>query len=143
MNCYPQRLADRRDTIPYYKGKQPKRYQPKSPFYISEQKKTFSLYLRKNPTPQETALWNKLKSRQLGVTFTRQKVILGFIADFYCHQLKLVIELDGHNKAEDALRDAAFNKVGLYVLRYPNSVVDTNISIITHRISKRIKDGRF
>lgn len=51
-------------------------------------------YLRKNPTRQENHLWydflNKYKVR-----FQRQKVIKGYIADFYCHKARLVIEIDG------------------------------------------------
>ena len=50
--------------------------------------------LRKNATPQETKLWYEFLSKY-NVRFQRQKAIDNFIADFYCHKAKLVIEIDG------------------------------------------------
>jgi very-short-patch-repair endonuclease len=61
--------------------------------------------LRKNPIPAEKKLWIKLKNRQLlNLKFLRQHPIFYqynnqknfFIADFYCHEIRMVIELDGH-----------------------------------------------
>ena len=50
--------------------------------------------LRNNSTKSEMKLWLCLKGRQMcGYDFHRQKPLLNFIADFYCHELKLVIEL--------------------------------------------------
>ncbi|MDZ7935995.1 MAG: DUF559 domain-containing protein [Emticicia sp.] len=51
--------------------------------------------LRANPTPMEEYLWNFLSKSQLGVRFKRQQPIGNYIADFYCHLAKLVIEVDG------------------------------------------------
>ncbi len=52
--------------------------------------------LRKNQTESEKFLWEILKNKQmLGLRFKRQHPIDKFIADFYCHSLKLVIEVDG------------------------------------------------
>ena len=50
--------------------------------------------LRKEMTPQERHLWYVFLSKQTP-RFQRQKVISGFIVDFYCHAARLVIELDG------------------------------------------------
>jgi very-short-patch-repair endonuclease len=50
--------------------------------------------LRKNATPQEKHLWYDFLSKY-EVRFQRQKAIDNFIADFYCHQAKLIIEIDG------------------------------------------------
>ena len=51
--------------------------------------------LRKNPAHEELLLWQHLKSNQLGVRFKRQHPIWMYIADFYCHELKLIIDIDG------------------------------------------------
>lgn len=56
--------------------------------------------LRKKMTPSEKTLWEYLKNKQLlGLRFRRQHPIDIFIVDFYCHNIKLVIELDSdiHN----------------------------------------------
>lgn len=85
--------------------------------------------LRKNATPQENELWYKFL-RHFPVRFQRQKVIDGYIVDFYCHQARLVIELDGfqHYSPEslqyDAPRSATFAKRGLQVLRFTNQDID-------------------
>ena len=52
-------------------------------------------FLRKNMTHEEKLLWGFIANNQLGYKFRRQHPIWRYIADFYCHELKLVIELDG------------------------------------------------
>jgi very-short-patch-repair endonuclease len=57
--------------------------------------------LRKSMTIPEKLLWDKLKEKQIyGLRFRRQHPIEFFIADFYCHQIRLVVEIDGeiHNQ---------------------------------------------
>jgi cyclase len=58
--------------------------------------------LRRKPTHEEKLLWQFLKVNKLGVRFKRQHPIWLYIADFYCHEIKLVIEVDGsiHNVKE-------------------------------------------
>lgn len=69
----------------------------------------------------EALLWNELKQAKLGFTFTRQKPIGNYIADFYCPVKKLVIEIDGwthDTKVEyDTERDEYMKSLGIYVLR--------------------------
>ncbi|MGM9632138.1 MAG: endonuclease domain-containing protein, partial [Eubacteriales bacterium] len=55
---------------------------------------TLAKNLRKNATPQENHLWYDFLSKY-EVRFQRQKAIDNFIADFYCHKAKLIIEIDG------------------------------------------------
>src|SRR5512132_61648 len=75
--------------------------------------------LRRGMTPAEKILWQELRGNKLGVHFRRQQVIAGFIVNFYCHKVELVIELDGSvheevtQKESDASRDEALNKLGL------------------------------
>ena len=88
--------------------------------------------MRKQQTPTEHILWECLRShRFLDAKFRRQHNIGQFIADFYCSQAKLVIELDGevHNsqKIEDANRDEWMQAHGLTVLRFGNSDVLDNL----------------
>ena len=77
--------------------------------------------LRENMTPAETIMWNFLKANALQLKFRRQHPIATFIADFYCHSLKLVIEIDGtvHNNQEnyDIRRDAFLTNLGLFIYR--------------------------
>ena len=81
---------------------------------------------RRNPTPAETLLWQKvLRGKQFEhYKFLRQKPIGAYIVDFYCAELRLVIEIDGDSHAEqieyDAQRTRFLNSLGLHVLRYAN-----------------------
>ena len=95
--------------------------------------------LRKNATPQENHLWYDFL-RKYPVRFQRQKTIDGFIADFYCHAAKLVIELDGSQHsapdaaAYDKARTEALNKYGLEVLRFSNRDIDTKFQTVCRQI---------
>ena len=63
--------------------------------------------LRKFSTHEEDIMWGLLKGNQLGFRFRRQHPILFYIVDFYCHPLKLIIEIDGsiHNKEDVKIND--------------------------------------
>jgi len=83
--------------------------------------------LRRRRTPAERNLWTLLRSRQLAdLKFRQQHPIGPFIADFYCRDARLVIEVDGgvHDeadyKAADRLRAAHLRSLGLHVLRVKN-----------------------
>ncbi len=57
--------------------------------------------LRNNSTLSEVLLWNQLKQRKMsGYQFLRQRPIGNYIVDFFCHKLKLVIEIDGESHAD-------------------------------------------
>ena len=85
--------------------------------------------LRVSMTAQERKLWHGFLAKQ-AMRFQRQKVIGNFIVDFFCHQAKLVIEVDGGQHrddlgvAYDAERDAYLTGVGLTVMRFTNQDVD-------------------
>jgi very-short-patch-repair endonuclease len=80
--------------------------------------------LRKNMTASEKILWGQLNKKQLGVRFKAQQPIDIFIADFYCHKFKLVIEIDGEihetQKEYDEGRTAVLERFGLTVIRFSN-----------------------
>ena len=94
--------------------------------------------LRKNMTEAELLIWEKLKHNSIGYRFKPQHPIGRFIADFYCHQLKLVIEIDGdiHELQEeyDLERTKEMNRLGIRVVRFTNEEVRTNLVDIIERI---------
>ncbi len=97
--------------------------------------------LRSKMTQEEKILWQHLRANRLnGFHFRRQQVIDGFIADFYCHAVRLVIEVDGEihqQQAEyDAERDKVLSARGLRLLRIKNEEVRQNLDSVLVRISK-------
>src|SRR6266404_4205226 len=58
-------------------------------------KRVFQRQMREAKTPAEAFLWEKLKDKALGVKFTPQAIIHGFLPDFWCGELRLAIEVDG------------------------------------------------
>lgn len=80
--------------------------------------------MRREATPGERKVWEILRGRRcLGLKFRRQAIVEGFIADFYCPSLRLVLEVDGsvHHgleaKARDRDRDRIFEARGIRVIR--------------------------
>jgi len=105
-----------------------KKYSPKYVVKLAQQ-------LRLNMTPVEKILWSKLCNRQiLGMKFRNQHPIDRYIADFYCHEIKLIIEVDGSvhdsRKEYDDYRDN-FLKGGKYtVLRFSNDEIGNSIESV-------------
>lgn len=101
--------------------------------------------LRKNATRQENHLWYDFL-RSYPIRFQRQKAIGGFIADFYCHAAKMVIEIDGsqhtteQGMTHDKERTAALEKCGLKVIRFSNLDVDKNFTAVCETIDKEVQD---
>lgn len=88
--------------------------------------------LRKNSTLSEILLWQEIKERKLlGYQFHRQVPMLDFIVDFYCHELKLVIEIDGssHNYTYDydSYRQNELEKYGVKFLRFDDLEVKKDL----------------
>jgi very-short-patch-repair endonuclease len=102
--------------------------------------------LRNTMTPSETILWNHIRKKQLsGIIFRRQHPIGQFIVDFYCHEAKLVIEIDGNihdsdeNKEHDENRTFELEKSGLKVIRLKNEVITDNIDEALKILQKEIE----
>jgi len=98
--------------------------------------------LRKRTTEAEQKLWTLLRNRQLKKRkFRRQHAIANFIADFYCHECKLAIELDGrfHLRIEakqyDHARTALLNELGITVLRFWNEEIISDPEKVLKKIS--------
>ncbi|MBK5285235.1 MAG: endonuclease domain-containing protein [Bacteroidia bacterium] len=102
--------------------------------------------LRRSMTEAETILWKFLRNKKLaGHKFRRQHPLGLYIADFYCHESKLVIESDGkhHNnpdeKKYDARRTFTFGLDKIKVLRFSNSDIMENLSWVLAEIEKELK----
>ena len=97
---------------------------------------------RNNPTPAEKKLWYEVLCRKRfeGYKFTRQKPLGGYIVDFYCSKLQLVIEIDGDSHVGNAEYDEARTNIlkqyGLKVLRYANRDVMNNIEGVYQDLMK-------
>ena len=105
--------------------------------------------LRKRMTSSEKILWNALRGKSFsGYKFRRQHPIKKFIVDFYCHELKLVIELDGSvhdikDQAEyDLGRTFELEEFGLKVIRFRNEEVLDRLEEVLNRISKYLAPTR-
>jgi very-short-patch-repair endonuclease len=97
--------------------------------------------LRKEQTPEETLLWEILRNRQfMNLKFRRQHVIEGFVVDFYCHELRLAIEVDGgvHNnqKDYDELRQSLIEDKGIRFIRVQNEEVNRDVNILLEKIKE-------
>ena len=100
--------------------------------------------LRKNMTKEERHLWyDFLKSYP--VRFSRQKILGNYIADFYCAEAKLVIELDGSQHFEEAGQSADQKRTeflegyGLTILRIPNNEISNNFAGVCDYINSAVR----
>ena len=102
--------------------------------------------LRANMTEAELKLWSYLRNNKLGVRFKAQHPIDLFIADFYCHQVKLVVEVDGsiHNLQADydEGRTAEIERFGIVVIRFTNDEVIHHIDKVLISIQATIKSQK-
>jgi very-short-patch-repair endonuclease len=105
----------------------------------------FARKLRKNQTDAEKLLWSILRSRQLlGLKFRRQQPIGPYILDFYCHDYKLCIELDGgqHYTSDgqkgDEDRAVSLAQRGIRILRFSNLDVLKNLEAVMLRIVEEV-----
>ena len=90
----------------------------------------FAKSMRHSATDAEQVMWQILRAKRfMNLKFRRQHVIASYIVDFYCHELGLVIELDGsqhgtdEGKEYDAERTKCLKALGLRVVRYWNNEV--------------------
>ncbi len=100
--------------------------------------------MRKAPTKAEDLLWEHLRNNQLGMPFRRQHPIGGNILDFYCHDARLGIEVDGEihrekNQRElDALKEENIATAGIRILRFTNEEVMQSIQNVLKKITQSL-----
>ncbi len=107
---------------------------------VAAEKVTFAKSLRRNMTPEERLLWNRLRRSAVdGIHFHRQQVIGGFIVDFYCAAANLAIELDGpvHDGqiVRDRERDQALARMGIGTLRIRNEELAEDFEGVVSKIA--------
>lgn len=118
------------------------------PFHNRTQLQQKRQSLRRDATKAERILWSKIKNEQLGYRFRRQHSIGPFIVDFYCPELRLIIEIDGWVHWEgiqphkDEKREKYLEKFGFAIVRFTNDKVlyDTdgvlyNLQLICKQLS--------
>lgn len=105
-------------------------------------------YLRKNSTLSEVLLWCEIKNKQiLGFQFHRQVPILDYIVDFYCHELSLVIEIDGssHHHADavkyDKIRQTRIESYNVSFLRFDDLDMKTKMSWVLEEITLWVNEN--
>jgi very-short-patch-repair endonuclease len=110
--------------------------------------------LRKRSTRSEQLFWHAVRKRKvLGKKFLRQFPIFFkyidketfFIADFYCHEKRLVVEIDGKNhdlqKEYDELRSYIINNLGINVIRFRNGQIVNNLEGVLVRLKTVLYEG--
>jgi very-short-patch-repair endonuclease len=114
----------------------------------------FARYLRKNMTMAERRLWHAIRRKSInGKRFLRQHYIQHFksrnteqfyIADFYCHELKLIVEVDGKVHEEqieyDKIKDDTLKELGYNVVRFTNDQVINNLEDVVSRLKAITSD---
>ena len=102
--------------------------------------------LRENMTHAELVLWEYVRQRPLGFKFRRQHPLGIYVVDFYCHQLKLIIEVDGsvHDLKEvqeaDLVRQRQLEIDGLKVIRFTNEEILKTKEVVIERINFLINE---
>ena len=110
--------------------------------------KQFSRDLRKGYQLGEVKLWKCLRAKSMGYAFRRQYPILNYIADFYCKELNLVVEVDGNShfsaKAQerDAERDRQMQALGLRIIRVNDGEVRKDPERIASWIIEQAEEGK-
>ena len=111
---------------------------PQEIFQIAER-------LRRDMTEAEKIIWERVCKNQLEVRIRRQHPIWKFIADFYCHELKLVIEIDGEihlsneRREYDVSRNIILNEFGIEIIRFTNKQVINETNWVISQIKSKIE----
>jgi len=100
--------------------------------------------LRRQETSAEKQFWEIVRGKKLlGYKFTRQKPILGYIVDFYCAELLLIVEIDGssHDQKQeyDHERTDELAAHGFSIKRYANEDVEMNLSFVVQDLTHHIQ----
>jgi len=96
--------------------------------------------LRKNMTHAEMILWGYLKNNFEGYRFRRQHPVNMYIADFYCHKLKLIIEVDGSIHYRDDVKENDIKKendlkdMGYTIIRFSNDEVGKSANRVLEQL---------
>ncbi|MDP4261820.1 MAG: endonuclease domain-containing protein [Bacteroidota bacterium] len=102
-----------------------------------------ALELRHSETEAEKKLWQLLRNRQVKQKkFRRQHAIDNYVLDFYCHECRLAIELDGgihdlkENRQYDAARKSVLSEYGITVIRFRNEQIMEEVEKVLEKIAE-------
>lgn len=144
FDVLPTKEAPIPNPSPSEEGNQIGRWMTANP-KTYKQLQEFAKEMRKNPTPQESRMWEELKDEKLGAKFRRQHVIEKFIPDFVCLENKLIIEIDGsvhdvpENLEYDLGRTEELEDLGYTILRFTNDEVLNNTTEVLLKIGDEIQ----
>lgn len=117
---------------------------------IDPQLLEFAKIMRTNATEAEHLMWQLLRNKKfMNLKFRRQHVIKPYIVDFYCHEIGLVIELDGsqHNtddgKEYDVERTKFLEALGLIVVRYWNHDVLSRMDVVLENLWQKCLELKY
>jgi len=106
--------------------------------------KELARQLRKNSTKAEVLLWLKIKGKTLGHEFHRQVPLDEFIVDFYCHELRLAIEINGsihnYNYDPDQFRQSKLECNRLIFMRFNNEDIYYHMNDVLRAIENKISE---
>lgn len=110
----------------------------------TKKKQRWAAKMRRKPTRAEALLWDVLRESKLGVRFYRQVVLLGWIADFWCPSLRLVVEVDGSahdgRGAYDKRRALVMeSELGARTFRVTNDDVVRGLAAVEFRLREEIR----
>ncbi|MDD4902116.1 MAG: endonuclease domain-containing protein [Patescibacteria group bacterium] len=114
--------------------------------YNIKSQKQLRQKLRNERPVSERLLWSQLRNSQLGYKFRRQQGVGKYIVDFFCPELKLVIEIDGatHETEEeikqDKIRQIFLESLGLKILRYRNLEIKEGLGGLVQYLIKFLKE---
>ena len=111
---------------------------------MKEIKKQFARTLRKGQTSTEEKVWSILRNRQcFGLKFRRQHVIEGFVVDFYCHEQRVAIEIDGgihkNQKDYDEFRQIKIEAKDISFIRITNEEIGQDEYVVINKIKEKIE----
>jgi very-short-patch-repair endonuclease len=106
-------------------------------------KRVMAKVMSRNMSMPERILWHRLKDKQLGVNFYKQKLAMGYILDFFCPRAALCVEVDGpqhlKQKSYDANRDVVLMKKGILTMRFTAQTVVNNPAVVAVLIADRVR----
>ena len=106
--------------------------------------KNLARELRKNSTLAEVLLWQNIKGKCYGYEFHRQVPLDEYIVDFYCHELRLAIEIDGnthdYNFENDELRQKKLENMGINFIRFSDWDVKRNMNDVLRSLEFKISE---
>ncbi len=117
-------------------------------YHYNKDLKQFARELRNQSTKAEVRLWCELlRQKKTGYAFLRQRPIANYIADFFCKELKLVIEVDGYSHQseekyrQDMIRQQEIEALGYHVLRFTDDEVMNGIYNVERCIMQWIEQN--